>query len=96
VANYRRYLGPFGLLLAVTLAVVLIRVVFASNGSAKQPRTTTTVTKTTATRRFWTVRAGDTLAVIARKTGLTVAALERLNPHVSATTLFIGEKLRLR
>jgi LysM repeat protein len=97
VANYRRYLGPVGLLLAVTIAVVLIRVVFASNSSSKPPSTTTTTTtRTTAARRFWTVRAGDTLAVIASKTGVTVAAIEHLNPNISPTTLFIGEKLRLR
>ncbi|HEY3961754.1 MAG TPA: LysM domain-containing protein [Gaiellaceae bacterium] len=97
MANYRRYLGPLGLLLAVTVAVVLIRVVFASNGPSTPPRRTTTATTTTkAAPRFWTVRAGDTLAEIASRAGVTVASLERLNPQVSPTTLFIGEKLRLR
>ena len=33
-------------------------------------------------RRFYTVRAGDTFAVIARKTGVPVATIARLNPKV--------------
>jgi LysM repeat protein len=95
VANYKRYLGPAGLLLAVTLAVVLIKVV-GHHSSTPPSTTTTTRTATVVARRFWTVRAGDTLAVIARKNGVTIAEIEHLNPHVSSTSLHIGQKLRLR
>jgi LysM repeat protein len=95
VADYRRFVGPAAALLAVTIAVVLIRVVFASNGSSAPPRTTTTTTVAKVARRFWTVHAGDTLGAIARKSGVTVADIKRLNPHLS-TLLFIGEKVRLR
>jgi LysM repeat protein len=63
--------------------------------------TTTTTTKrhtttTTSSRAFWTVQAGDTFGVISTKTGVPVATIERLNPNVSSTSLFIGEKIRLR
>jgi LysM repeat protein len=47
-------------------------------------------------RRFWSVQAGDTFAVIASKSGVPVATLQHLNPKVRSTSLFIGEKLRLR
>lgn len=52
--------------------------------------------KRTAAKRFWTVQAGDTFAVVASKTGVPVATIERLNPTVKSTSLFIGEKLRIR
>jgi LysM repeat protein len=42
------------------------------------------------------VQAGDTFAVISAKTGVPVATIERLNPNVKSTSLFIGERLRLR
>lgn len=58
-------------------------------------RTTTTKVKPTG-QRFWTVQAGDTFGVIASKTGVSVVIIERLNPKVKSTSLFIGEKLRLR
>ena len=57
-------------------------------------RPTTTSTKTAA--RFWTVQAGDTFGVISSKTGVPVATIEQLNPNVKSTSLFIGEKVRLR
>ena len=47
-------------------------------------------------QRFWTVQAGDTFVVISSKTGVPAATIQRLNPNVRSTSLFIGEKLRLR
>jgi len=64
--------------------------------TTRRRATTTTATKTTAGPRFWTVQAGDTFAVISTKTGVPVATIERLNPNVKSTSLFIGERLRLR
>jgi len=67
----------------------------------KHVATTTTTTRrhtTTSTsgQAFWTVQAGDTFGVISTKSGVPVATIERLNPNVSSTSLFIGEKIRLR
>jgi LysM repeat protein len=62
-------------------------------------KTTTARAKTKTTpagQRFWTVQAGDTFSVISSKTGVPAATIERLNPNVRSTSLFIGEKLRLR
>jgi LysM repeat protein len=57
---------------------------------------TTTAKTTTSSSRFWTVKAGDTFGVISSKSGVPVAELQRLNPKVSSTSLFIGERIRLR
>ena len=61
--------------------------------------TTTTRRKKAGTpsgQRFWTVQAGDTFVVISRKTGVPVATIQQLNPNVKSTSLFIGQRLRLR
>jgi LysM repeat protein len=61
--------------------------------------TTSRVTKTTSKpsgARLWTVQAGDTFGVISSKSGVPVATIEQLNPTVKSTSLFIGEKIRLR
>jgi LysM repeat protein len=64
-------------------------------------RTTTARAKTKSRpgpsgQRFWRVQAGDTFGVISAKTGIPAATIQQLNPNARSTTLFIGEKLRLR
>jgi LysM repeat protein len=110
--DWRRYAAPAAFLLAATIAVILIRSGLQAGGSSPAttgpaPVTvrktvstaTTTTSKTTptkATARFWTVQAGDTFGVISSKTGVPVATIEQLNPNVKSTSLFIGEKIKLR
>jgi LysM repeat protein len=65
----------------------------STSTSASSGQTTTT---TSSTARFWTVQAGDTFGVISTKSGVPVATLQQLNPNVKSTSLFIGQKLRLR
>jgi LysM repeat protein len=95
VADYRRFAGPAALLVAVTIAVVLIRVFAEHHHHSSSPPATTT-TRTVPPRATWTVKAGDTLPKIAASSGVPLATIRRLNPHVSATTLYIGEKIHLR
>lgn len=98
MAEYRRFAGPAALLLAVTIAVVLIRV-FAEHHHHHTSSSTGDLTGAITVilkKKYWTVKAGDTLPKIATKSGVPLATIRRLNPHVSATTLFIGEKIRLR
>jgi LysM repeat protein len=107
----RRYVAPAAFLLAATIAILLIRSGLQAGSSTPtttsaavtQPQktvsshTTTRGTKTTKSEpRFWTVQAGDTFAVISSKSGVPVATIQRLNPNVKSTSLFIGQKLRLR
>ncbi|HEV2593529.1 MAG TPA: LysM domain-containing protein [Gaiellaceae bacterium] len=106
--DWRRYAGPAAFLLAVTIAVLLVRNGLEHGGKAATPPSVTTVASTPVTtavtttkakkkpkRRYWTVSAGDTFAVISSKSGVPVATIEQLNPTVKSTSLFIGEKLRI-
>ena len=105
--DWRRYAAPAAFLLAVTIAVVLIRSGINS-GKSQPPVTVTSVparssvaaarkkTKKATTQRYWTVQAGDTFNVISSKTGVPVATIGRLNPNASSTSLYIGEKIRIR
>ena len=109
--DWRRYAAPAAFLLAATVAIVLVRSGMDAGSDArtrsgsvptltrKHVATTTTTkshTTTVSSQAFWTVQAGDTFGVISTKTGVPVATIERLNPNASSTTLFIGEKIRLR
>jgi LysM repeat protein len=110
--GWRRYAAPAAFLLAATVAIVLVRSGIDAGDDAgtrtgsvptitrKQVATTTTTkrraTTTGSSQAFWVVQAGDTFGVISTKTGVPVATIERLNPNASSTSLFIGEKIRLR
>jgi hypothetical protein len=101
--EWRRYAAPAAFLLAVSVAVLLERSGLEHGSSS--PRTTTTTHRippspqisTTANKReYWRVRAGDTFGVISARTGVSVARIQRLNPKVTSTSLFIGEKVRIK
>jgi len=106
----RRYAAPAGFLLAVTIAVVLIHSGLSAGHHpaakaappavtqqvAETTTTTSTTTRKPAAKRFWTVQAGDTFGVIASKSGVPVATIEQLNPTIHSTSLFIGEKVRIK
>jgi LysM repeat protein len=113
--DWRRYAAPAAFLLAVTVAVVLIRSGMdagrhSSSASSTSPparhvKVATTPTTTaagpkkhaaSAPKQYWTVQAGDTFGVISSKTGVPVATIEQLNPTVQSTSLFIGEKIRIK
>jgi len=99
-----RWLAPIAL---VTAAVAVYAVVAPQGGddaasgdrtpAAAQHRTgsATTTTTTARHRRTYTVRAGDTLSAIAERTGVSLAALIRLNEGVDSQTLQTGQRLKL-
>jgi LysM repeat protein len=45
---------------------------------------------------FWTVRTGQSFGYIAAKTGHSIYRLRKLNPHLRATALQPGDRMRLR
>ncbi len=94
----RPFLAPFAFLAVATIAVLLLRPLVHPKHSATTPSTTTTRAKVAIARTpaSYTVRAGDTLDGIAARTGVSVATLQKLNPGLSATSLFLGQKVRLR
>jgi LysM repeat protein len=91
--------APAAFLLAVTIAVALVRPMLRSDSPKPQPSAAVSATKPAAKpppRRIYVVRAGDTLASIASRNNITVARLLELNPKVQPTALFIGQKIALR
>jgi LysM repeat protein len=109
-ARTARYGAPVAFLLAVTIAVLLVRSGL-SDGSEGGTRTkTTTAAATTTTRagtttetttgasgaQFYVIQSGDTLAVIADRYDTTVEQLLVLNPDVDPVALTVGERIRVK
>jgi hypothetical protein len=101
------YAAPVAFLLAVTIAVFLIRAgLHSDNGSSRtergpvtHPATTTRSTRSGTTapaRRFYIVQSGDTFGSIAAKTGVSVSQLEQLNPGISSNSLRVGQRIRVK
>ncbi len=100
--GWRRYAAPAAFLLAVTIAVVVIRSGLQSSHTSTAPGRTTSVTTrgtttgTAKSKRFYTVQPGDSFGVIAGKTGVSVAVIEKLNPKLASTALHVGQRVRIR
>jgi len=98
--NPARLAAPIALLAA---AVAVVIVVQASPSSA--PSSSSAATRTAATQparrsrpaapRAYVVKSGDTLSVIADKTGVSLEQIERLNPDVDPNALQTGQRLQL-
>jgi len=72
----------------------------SSGGGSTVTSSSTTAghTRTTSTHhhgRVYVVKAGDVLSGIAAKTGVELAVIMRLNPHVDAQSLYPGQRLKL-
>ena len=105
-AEVARFLAPAAFLLAVTVAVLLVRAGLEGGGKSgattpspkPQPigRSTTTRPKPkSAARRFYTIQSGDTLETVAAKVGTTTQKLLALNPTIDPHALSIGQKIRI-
>jgi LysM repeat protein len=84
------------LLLGVAAAVFLI--VRSPPGFLQYTGAGTHASRPAAHRRlppYWTVRPGDSFAVIAAKTGLSMDQLQAFNPSVDPLALTPGERLNL-
>jgi Tfp pilus assembly protein FimV len=101
-----RYAAPAAFLLAITIAVLLIRAglgdgdtaTTATTGPSRPAatRVTTTQRQRTDATRFYTVVSGDTFGSISAKTGVPVATIEELNPGVDSNSLQVGQRLRVK
>ncbi len=100
--NVGRYVAPTAL-----VAVIVATVVVVSSGleasSTKHPaasvhRPVRTVLSVPAASHslFYVVRSGDSLSTISVRTGVSVPALEALNPSADPNALQTGQRLRLR
>jgi membrane-bound lytic murein transglycosylase D len=65
-------------------------------GSATTNTTTNTTTTPTASKKYYTVRSGDTFGVIAQRNRLSQSQLKRLNPGINISRLSIGQRIRVK
>ena len=61
---------------------------------AKPKQVTSKSTKSSASASSYTVKKGDTLYSVAKKTGITVSAIKRIN-HLRSNSLKLGQKVML-
>jgi LysM repeat protein len=100
-----RWAAPVAFLAAITIGALVVRAGFEHGKQHRASTPTTTVTSKTKKHghhpkqpalRTYTVQTGDTLSVIASKTGTTVAILLKLNPHIDPQALQVGQKIRVQ
>jgi len=97
--SWRIYIGPAIVLVAATVAVVVVRAEWRHTSRPSATTSTHVVRHPGITHGkpvYYVVRAGDTLDAISARVKVSVRRLLNLNPKVSPTALFIGEKIRLR
>ena len=100
----KRYGAPAAFLLAVTIAVLLVRSGLQSDPApattAVRTQTAPTQPATTAVplkrRRFYRLRTGETLSDVAIKFDTTVEQLLALNPGIEPTNLIVGQRVRVK
>jgi peptidoglycan DL-endopeptidase LytF len=101
-AEAKRYGAPIAFLLAVTIAVLLVRSGLQADSTAVTGTTTVTTVTThprpvpRRQRRFYKLRAGQTLSDVALRYDTTVDALLVLNPRVDPNALRVGQRIRIR
>lgn len=97
--SFARLFAPLALIAAVVGVVVVVQAARPrSDEDSASQRTTQTQQQRRGgrpRRRVYVVRAGDNLTLIAERTGVPLARLERLNPSLDAQTLSVGQRLRL-
>jgi peptidoglycan DL-endopeptidase LytF len=98
----KRYGAPAAFLLAVTIAVLLVRDGLRTESApvTTSVATTTSVTTTTASkppkRRFYRLRLGENLSDVAIRFDSTVEELLALNPGIEPTNLEVGQRIRVQ
>lgn len=82
-----------GALVAVMLLLFVAIRLDSGGGSRGSPVTAVSARTLPA---FWVVNAGQTLVLIAHRTGLSLAEIEGLNPQADPGHLTVGERITLR
>ena len=105
-----RFAAPAGLLLAATIAVLLLRpALHGDEGAAQQAAARPPAHRAVAppaprparraaaeNREFYEIRAGDTLGSVASRYETSVEALGELNPGIDPTGLQVGQRIRVK
>jgi len=99
-----RVLAPLALIVTLLVVVFVISTSIGSDDSSdeggKTGRPAASKTKDEGKEdkgeAEYTVQSGDSLSTIAEETGVSVGALQRLNPDVDPQALIEGQVLKLR
>ena len=103
--NPARYLAPLAIAAVATVAYLIVHHTLIHKHTATPTPVVQTTSSSTAkgtthrvslSAKFYVVRPDDTLSKIAARTGVSVSALESLNPGVNPNALHPSQKLRLR
>jgi LysM repeat protein len=86
-----RIAAPVAFLVAITIAVLVVRSGLRDDAPASPPAASESRTGAATI----VVRTGDTLERIAGATGTTVDAILRLNPGIDPEALRVGQRLRV-
>jgi LysM repeat protein len=102
----KRYGAPAAFLLAVTIAVLLVRSGLRTDAAPVTTSGTTTTVRTTRTtptapvpprnRRFYRLQSGETLSDVAIRFNTSVEELMALNPGIQPTNLRVGQRIRVK
>lgn len=95
-----RFLAPLALIAVIVAGFLVVRAADRQTDDKGTATTVTTTRKHRSTRRkskarFYVVKAGDNLTLIAERTSVPLETLQQLNPDLDASTLSVGQKLRL-
>ena len=100
-----RVLAPVALALAAVLFIAVLAGSMAGGGGGGESErsaarsgeaASATADRPKTRRSTYTVKTGDTLGGISRKTGISVQRLQELNPELDPQALISGQKLKLR
>jgi LysM repeat protein len=101
--NPARYLAPVLLIAVIAGTYVVVHHGIAqinhsssSTSSAPARHHLNRVQRKYAKDKFYVVQSGDTLTLIANKTGISVGKLQALNRQVNPNALQLGQRIRLR
>jgi LysM repeat protein len=100
-----RWLAPLALVAVIAAVYLVVHKTLAPKHKLQTTTTNHLVvrvgtkkngTRRAAPRRFYVVKAGDSLSAIAVKMKVSVQTLERLNPKVNPNALQTGQRLTLQ
>jgi LysM repeat protein len=102
--NPARYVAPLAIAAVAFASYTIVHHAIIhkhATASLSITQTSTVSTRRTTHRgsqraKFYRVRANDTLSKIAATTGVSLATLQRLNPHINPQALQPGTPIRLR
>jgi LysM repeat protein len=99
-SKWARWLAPIALVAVAAGTYTVVHSSLADHHSVTSPTTVVHSRRKPrdklAKAKIYVVRSGDSLSAIAAKTGVSIAALEALNPTISPDSLQTGQRLRLR